>query len=809
MDENLERDNEWADATDAEREALTQTQVILDEMSQKTVDLLVDKLMVVCDKLSGHPLYEHQQPFARRCFESLIIDDGATITALFSRQSGKTETVANVIATAMIMLPRLAKLYPNLLEKFREGVQVGAFAPTDLQAETIFGRIVARLTSDTATTILHDPEINDRIIRIKRGVALKHCRSFVVKNTAHPRAKIEGQTFHIILVDECFPAGTPVLTSEGWVPIEDIVGNPDKDWLVATAGMFGLEWAPVQAAYKTGRMNELVRVDHEYGTFYCTANHPVMVAGERVPAITLRPGASLSVVPGPAEPPGGTTQEVQEGERSSLQQLPSSQTTERDGQPSSTTAYGTVTEEDWTSPFSPWGERDWTYRTPEPFAERSRRTVAGRVCVPEWKREQGSGLPSALQAGPGPSSGQDGNRSRRELTLFPEGLRLQEDGLAYESRVVGVAVLEPGDPEFAQFSDDADYVYTLGVDSDSHTYVAAGVLVGNCQDADNQAIDKSVIPMGSHTNATFIYTGTPTYVKNIFYRDIQTNKREALKRGARQNHFEVPWDVAARAMEKAGHPQYRKSVLKAMLKMGEGSDEFRLSFKLEWLIDKGMFMPPGKIVSLGDTKMRYVVHDWYKTPVVVGIDCGRIKDRTIVTVVFVDWNNPDPAGYYHHRVLKWLDLEGVDWENQYFRIQEFLNHYNIYKVGIDHGGIGDVVQQRLEILMPHLEFVPMLDDTQSQSVRWKYLKQLIDRDQITWPAGGPVQQLRTWRRFTQEMSDLQLEYKGPNMMCFAPNETNAHDDYPDSLAMACILSQDTQDTQNGGETYDNPFYGPR
>lgn len=78
--------------------------------------------MSATDIISGHPLYDYQKPFARRIFESLIINDGATVTALFSRQTGKTETIANVIATAMIMFPVLSKAYPTLLDKYKEGV---------------------------------------------------------------------------------------------------------------------------------------------------------------------------------------------------------------------------------------------------------------------------------------------------------------------------------------------------------------------------------------------------------------------------------------------------------------------------------------------------------------------------------------------------------------------------------------------------------------------------------------------------------------------------------------------------------------
>jgi terminase large subunit-like protein len=509
----------------AEQEAVLELDDDLDEFSQKTVDMIVDGMMKFCDALSGHPLRPYQTPFARRIFESLVINDGATITALFSRQSGKTETVANCMATAMILLPRLAKVYPDLLEKYREGVWVGAFAPTELQARTLFARIVSRITSKKAVEIMKDPEINDRVDRIPGGMQLRNCRSMVVKNTAHPRSQIESQTFHIILIDEC-------------------------------------------------------------------------------------------------------------------------------------------------------------------------------------------------------------------------------------------------------------------------------------QSADNMMVDKSISPMGTETNSTNIYTGTCTYVKNVFYRDIQTNKREALQRSARQNHFEIPWRVVAKYSK-----NYKKKVYKEMLKMGADSDEFKLSYECKWMLERGMFTAPERLEHLSDVKMPYTVREYFKTPCVAGIDCARIRDRTIVTVLYVDWNNPDSAGFVHHRVLNWLDLEGLDWETQYHRIMEFLSRYNIWKVGVDGGGVGDVVIDRLRNLMPGVDFVEMGDGPAEQSARWKHLKQLMDRDQISWPGGAKVRELRTWKRFIKEMEDLQIEYKGPNMKCEAPDEANAHDDYPDSLAMAAILSESEDDDSDDMVILDNFFYG--
>jgi hypothetical protein len=220
-----------------------------------------------------------------------------------------------------------------------------------------------------------------------------------------------------------------------------------------------------------------------------------------------------------------------------------------------------------------------------------------------------------------------------------------------------------------------------------------------------------------------------------------------------------------------------------------------------------MFTTFEKLDRCEDNSMQSVVHAYNRTPVCVGIDCARKQDRTIVTVVFVDWDNPDHFGYYNHRILNWLDLEGMDWEEQYFRIVDFLANYSIYKIGIDVGGLGDVVAQRLKILLPYAEIVELGAAQVDQSTRWKHLRQLIDRRQISWPAGAKVKRLKAYRRFRNEMEDLEINFKGPYVLAEAPKESDAHDDYPDSLALACVLTLDSDDRGDAEVlVMDNVFY---
>lgn len=495
----------------------------LDELSKEFVNRLVEKMMQFMTAIVGHELHPYQAPLARRIMESVIINDGEEITALAARQSGKSETIANTVVTIMVLLPRLAQMYPDLLGRFKDGIWVGMFAPVEGQVETLFGRTINRLTSDRALEILGDPEIDDSVGRVSgvtRQIKLKKSGSTLSMMTANPRAKIESKSFHLIIIDEC-------------------------------------------------------------------------------------------------------------------------------------------------------------------------------------------------------------------------------------------------------------------------------------QEADDFVVSKSISPMLAYYSGTMVKTGTPTTTKNNFYRSIQLNKRRQTSR-SRKNHFEWDWKDVAKYND-----NYAKFIKKEMLRIGEDSDEFQMSYSCKWLLERGMFVTSATMDELGDTSQE-AIKAWHRSPVVVGIDPARKMDSTVVTVVWVDWDRPDEFGYYDHRVLNWLEIQNDDWEDQYFQIVNFLSNYNVYLVGVDANGVGDAVAQRLKLLLPRAEVIPVGSSPTEQSKRWKHLKSLLDRKRIGWPAHAKTRRLRTWKRFYQQMTDLETKFQGPNFLAKAPDEAHAHDDFADSLAIACALTMEM--TMPEVEVSSSPFF---
>lgn len=505
--------------------------VVLEPGTAAFVADLVAKVWMFVLALSGIDMYPYQEELGKRIIESLIINDGEEITGLISRQAGKSETLANTIAGLMVILPKIARMFPQykdrdgkeILAKFKDGLWVGVFAPIELQADTLFSRIVSRLTSDTAVEVLTDDEIDDTPVAGGKIIRLKKSGSFCRMQTANPRAKVESKSYHLIVIDEA-------------------------------------------------------------------------------------------------------------------------------------------------------------------------------------------------------------------------------------------------------------------------------------QGADEYMVRKSIHPMLAHYNGTIVKIGTPDTVKGDFYKAIQHNKRRHAN-GKRKNHFQFDWTHCARY-----NPNYRKFVTREKNRIGEDSDEFQLSYALKWLLDRGMFTTAGAMEDLGDKSMQ-IVPVYTSSPVVVGIDPARKIDSTVVTVVWVDWDRPDEFGFFDHRILNWLELHGDDWEEQYFKIVDFLSNYKVMAIGVDAGGVGDVVADRLRRLIPHAEVVAMGSQRPDQSQRWTHLMQLMQRGMVSWPAHAKTRRLKVWRRFYQQMIDLEKHYEGPHVLAMAPREAEAHDDYPDSLAIACMLTQ--QYIMPSVEVSESPFLSSR
>lgn len=327
-------------------------------------------------------------------------------------------------------------------------------------------------------------------------------------------------------------------------------------------------------------------------------------------------------------------------------------------------------------------------------------------------------------------------------------------------------------------------------------------IIDEAQEADDLMVNKSIAPMLASTAGTMVKIGTPSYTKGNFYKSIQTNKRKSTERGGENNHFEYSWKTVAKF-----NANYQTWIDKEIARLGEDSDEFQMSYNVKWMLDKGMLVTDEQMDLLAD-KTQDIVTQWFRSACVAGIDVARITDSTVVTVVYVDWDRPDESGYAQHRVLNWLEITNTDWESQYYQIAEFLSNYSIAFVGVDAQGMGGPVAERLEkILGSRYEVVPVTSDMKNQSDRWKHLIQLLQRDLLRYPGSAKAKRTRRWRRFRQQMGDAEKAMKNNFIVVEAPEGRNSHDDYVDSLAIACFMSQ--QEMVDSVQEFEAPWHNQR
>ena len=174
------------------------------DKQRAAVDPLIDGILKFHEALVGRPFYTYQTVFARRILEATLLNTGDTITGLWSRQSGKTTAVAELMVTSAILLPVLAQVLPDnlYLRPFKDGLRIGIFAPIQGQAQLSYDRMREVIHSDLGEEILADEELNIEITT-SRGDTLELSNgSLVHAKTASPDSKIEGFTYHIILLDE-------------------------------------------------------------------------------------------------------------------------------------------------------------------------------------------------------------------------------------------------------------------------------------------------------------------------------------------------------------------------------------------------------------------------------------------------------------------------------------------------------------------------------------------------------------------------------------------------------------------------------
>lgn len=298
------------------------------------------------------------------------------------------------------------------------------------------------------------------------------------------------------------------------------------------------------------------------------------------------------------------------------------------------------------------------------------------------------------------------------------------------------------------------------------------IIIDEAQVAKDKIVKHSIWPMGKVTNAPRVYIGKAGTEICHFYRLSQQS--ETIK-----VYFDDVVPQRRKVYEQTKDPMhliYEQSVRSDIEEQGLDADEIQREYFGKWQIGTGQFTTQEELDLLYDDRSPAYRNE--KDFCFAGIDVAKHPDSTVVTII--RWNEAKKK----KEILNWLELRGENYQDQFDIIKHFLGNYNVVALAIDSTGVGDPVS---DMFVSHTKFqdensgLYAIKFTQvSKDNMYRNLKLSIKGLLTTLPK----QDKKHGEKFRQQMLDLQQEFKGQLLSVHHPDANEAHDDYPDSWALA-------------------------
>ena len=293
--------------------------------------------------------------------------------------------------------------------------------------------------------------------------------------------------------------------------------------------------------------------------------------------------------------------------------------------------------------------------------------------------------------------------------------------------------------------------------------------------------------MGASTNATQVFTGVGGYKRCKFWQLIQSLPPE--------NKVILPIEEALverielyRTTKDLYYLNYEKYIEQILRLNGiaKDSDHYKTQYMLQWILERGQFISYEALIKLEED---YELYHEYTKPCYGGVDWGKMHDSTVFTIV-------DIEGY----VLDWYEWRGDDYSSQIEEIAEIvekkfigMKHINCDSTGTQDMGVDNLRKRLMDtgrrIQVAGVNFASHKDQLYKNLS--KLMHPILMKDIVVEPSfvkfPKKYPDLGKRERFVKQFLDLQKEVKNEKWRCNHPEGPQYHDDYPDSLALACYV----------------------
>lgn len=336
-----------------------------------------------------------------------------------------------------------------------------------------------------------------------------------------------------------------------------------------------------------------------------------------------------------------------------------------------------------------------------------------------------------------------------------------------QARLAGFSELDPTESNAVTLQlRNKSYAYIFPLTPTSHPESKTGDLIifEEANSIDDNEKKRKADPMGSATNAAEISIGVAGYRKNFFQRRIV----------AASNLIKVDANEVIEHKQKAyqetgddWHLNYEAKFKEKVSEYGLDDDSIKTQYLLEWVLGTGQFLTE----ETYDALLRTLPEHKSDHRTVAGLDSAKSPDDTVLTIKCLDCA----------AILRWLELHGDNYQDQFDAIRSVLDTFpNMRAIAIDSTGQGDFLpdlfQRHTRWNAEETGLFRVKFSLQSKDAIYKNLLNVIRTKATAVPPDAPA-------KFKEQLLDLQKEYKGEFLSCHHPNQANAHDDYPDSLAL--------------------------
>jgi hypothetical protein len=320
------------------------------------------------------------------------------------------------------------------------------------------------------------------------------------------------------------------------------------------------------------------------------------------------------------------------------------------------------------------------------------------------------------------------------------------------------------------------YCFSLSPTSHLESKTLHLAIIEEAQKIDDEKAKNEVFPMLASTNGSKIFIGSGGYQLCDFYRGIENGKNVF-----RYDYKQVIADKEKlyRATKNPLHKKYKQFVEGEKERYREDSDYFQTQYALNWKIGRGMLTTKSELSKLaGDYELPIA----YDKPVYAGWDVAKEEDESVLTVV--GWDEE----LKKFKILQWFAMRGDDYTDQVEMVQRELSKYKrVMKVCIDATGVGDPVVDNFK-RSTRLRTEGVKFSLQSKDNLYKTLIKILRDEELLYPKNHPLA-----RKFEMQMFEMIKEYKGEFLSCHHPDRSGAHDDFPDSLALALFQARKITD----------------